>query len=150
MELSQEQIIKALECCASPEYKCEECPIDQKKKDDCVCGQFLAGNAVALIKELTEENEALTSNLVKQTAANVMLFGENKRLQCHVNRLKKYDEERDIALHARLISETRANTVREMAKRLKGCREKVDGLAFRLVSFDTIDRIKEEMINEHL
>lgn len=55
MELSQEQIIKALECCASPEYKCEECPIDQNKKDDCKCAEFLAQNALALIKELTQE-----------------------------------------------------------------------------------------------
>lgn len=47
------------------------------------------------------------------------LIKTNERLISQVNRLKKYDEERDIALHARLISETRADTVRKMQERLK-------------------------------
>lgn len=58
-ELNREDIIKAMECCASPNYRCDECPIDQKKKDDCVCGQFAFQNALSLIKQLTEENKRL-------------------------------------------------------------------------------------------
>ena len=59
MELNREDIIKALECCASPNYICGECPIDQKIKEDCVCGQFASQLALTLIKQLTEENERL-------------------------------------------------------------------------------------------
>ena len=44
---------------------------------------------------------------------------EVDRLQCEVNRLKKYDEERDIALHARLIAETREKVAREIFKEIE-------------------------------
>lgn len=53
--MTKEEIRKVLECCSSPEYRCNECPIDQKKKDDCECGTFGMGEALALIRELTEE-----------------------------------------------------------------------------------------------
>lgn len=46
----------------------------------------------------------------------------NKRLNSQVNRLKKYDEKRDIALHARLIDETRANTASAIFKDIEKCR----------------------------
>lgn len=39
--------------------------------------------------------------------------------------------------------------LREMAKRLKASREACDGLTFRLVSFATIDKIVEELIEEY-
>lgn len=55
MELNREQTIKALHCCSSEEYLCEQCPIDKKTKDACECGKVAARNALALIKELTEE-----------------------------------------------------------------------------------------------
>lgn len=46
--------------------------------------------------------------------------GEVARLQSQVNRLKKYDEERDIALHARLISNTRREVAKEILEELHG------------------------------
>lgn len=39
-------------------------------------------------------------------------------------------------------------TVMEMARRLKNAQERQDGIAFDLVSFETIDRIAQEMIGE--
>ena len=41
------------------------------------------------------------------------------KLQGQINRLKKYDEERDIALHARLIAETREKVTREIFKEIE-------------------------------
>ena len=41
------------------------------------------------------------------------------KLQGQINRLKKYDEERDIALHARLIAETRKKVAREIFKEIE-------------------------------
>lgn len=70
--LNAEQIIKALECCASEEYICTQCPIDEKIKDDCECGKVVARNALALItsqeqrvKELETESERLKARTVE-------------------------------------------------------------------------------------
>lgn len=46
------------------------------------------------------------------------------------------------------IKEVKTKTVREMSRRLKNEQERQDGIAFDLVSFETIDRIAEEMIGE--
>ena len=128
MELNAEQIKKALELCKTPSANdCEACEYDGKclKNGEYIgCVNLLIADALSLIKELTEKNE---------------------RLKCHVNRLKKYDEERDIALHARLISETRADTVRKMQERLKEAFEHsglygVDAIERR------IDQIAKEML----
>ena len=86
-------------------------------------------DALALIKELTEENSWL---------------------QFRVNRLKKYDEERDIRLHARLIDETKADTVREMQDRLKekAYIPKPYGVA-KVVDEYEIDQTAKEILNEN-
>lgn len=52
MELNREQIIKALEYCNTAK-RCIDCPY---RESDC---ETLYPNALALIKELTEENERL-------------------------------------------------------------------------------------------
>ena len=54
MELNREQIIKALKCCSIG--ICGSCPYD---KWEAGCRDEMCGDAIALIKELTEENERL-------------------------------------------------------------------------------------------
>ena len=56
MELNREQIIKALECCEN-EFcdACDNCPSPPNTSGNCVV--FVMRDALALIKELTEENE---------------------------------------------------------------------------------------------
>ena len=78
------------------------------------------------------------------------LAEKNERLQCHVNRLKKYDEERDIALHARLIAETKADTVREFAVRLIKHFDKAEAFTEMETDFLAleIDQIAKEMLEE--
>ena len=55
--------------------------------------------------------------------ADIASRTEVARLQSQVNRLKKYDKERDIALHEKLIANTRQEVAREifeeMEKRLE-------------------------------
>lgn len=46
------------------------------------------------------------------------------------------------------LKQIKTRTVMEMARRLKNAQERQDGIAFDLVSFETIDRISEEMIGE--
>lgn len=48
--MERNDVIKALECCAAPVTRCDECPVDKAKKDDCVCGVYLAGEALKVIK----------------------------------------------------------------------------------------------------
>jgi hypothetical protein len=43
---------------------------------------------------------------------------EIERLQSKVNRLKQYDEERDIRLHARLIATAKSEAYKEFSERL--------------------------------
>lgn len=68
MELNREQIIKALECCDADNPTCGECPF-YDNHDYC---WNVNKQALALIKELTEENDRL-----RDTAY---------RLECEVHR----------------------------------------------------------------
>ena len=53
--MEREQIIKALECCSKLAFCGNECPY----YEDGDCVRKVTGNALSLIKELTEENERL-------------------------------------------------------------------------------------------
>lgn len=46
------------------------------------------------------------------------------------------------------LKQIKTRTVMEMARRLKNAQERQDGMLFDLVSFETIDRIAQEMIGE--
>lgn len=52
-------------------------------------------------------------------SADVISRAEATRLQSQVNRLKKYDEERDIALHAQLIANTRQEVASEVFEEIE-------------------------------
>ena len=56
MELNRDQIIKALECCAKGD--CDNCPCSFGD-----CYYYLARDALALIRDLTEENERMGKQL---------------------------------------------------------------------------------------
>ena len=60
------------------------------------------------VKELTEENKSLAKTVIE---ADDLIHKKDAKIR----RLKAYDEERDIALHARLIRETKADTVQKIA-----------------------------------
>ena len=59
MELNAEQIKKGLECCQKDD--CDNCPNTFGN-----CYSNLAGHALSLIKELTEENERLNAELAER------------------------------------------------------------------------------------
>lgn len=74
MELNRDEIIKALECCTSGinhkgDIPCLDCPYDEcnivggtsERQITGTCQSWLKKDALALIKELTEENERLRS-----------------------------------------------------------------------------------------
>ena len=148
--MTDNEIIKALECC-NRNGSCSKCPYDRARFEaERDCASEMTADALDLINRLKEENNALISaqetlqkHIEKQNA-------ENERLQCQVNRLKKYDEERDIRLHARLIATARTEAIKEFAERLKGktypfpCAIGVE----HAVTIRAIDDLVKEMVGD--
>ena len=104
-ELNREQIIKALECCASStgSQACIGCPLDELN----LCsydGTTPSKYALALIKELAEENERLNERLGREARCQYDLCGQIVNLRDDVKYIK-------------------ADTVRKMQKRL--CEDRV-------------------------
>ena len=86
MELNREEIIKSLECCE--QNNCRECP----SRGNC---HELHSYALALIKELIEENEKLVDDLIEQSIENVMLLMKQKRVKVDtVRKMQTMFEER--------------------------------------------------------
>ena len=67
MELNREQIIKALECLNDKHDRiCDACPVCRlTDRGHRSCKHVILDEAVALIKELTEENERLSTALAE-------------------------------------------------------------------------------------
>ena len=68
------------------------------------------------------------------------------RQKAEIERLKRYDEERDIRLHARLTETARVEAIKEFAERLKQTRVDLDGI--EMVAVGNIDTIAQEMTEE--
>ena len=114
------------------------------------------------VDELTEENERLEKVLVEQSAENVMLIGENKRLKERVlaeNHLRHQAEE----MLANGMSVVKTDTVRKMQERLKEApikvglpllglqtKDEVEDYANGLIlqMRDAIDQIAKEMLDD--
>lgn len=146
MELNREEIIKALECCLGGAI-CAECPnvdlvdcfrqmqknalslIKELTKEVEGLKQCLEHEHASFIEtfgewndkceKLTEENERLKDNFIKQTIENIRLLIENQ--------------------------EIKADTVRKMQERLRA--EKFHHMNFGdLVYLEDIDRISKELL----
>ena len=76
MELNREQIVKALKLHSVMKPCRGECPYEKRIH----CGIDMAKDALALIKELTAENEKLTINMNAYGLAAKRLGEENERL----------------------------------------------------------------------
>lgn len=121
--MEKELIIKALECCGSKhsdigKYSCKECPLNGQNFDEGACyDEVLHNNALALIKELTEECEKLKSIGISKDIVIESLAEENERLKniCNSYALQ-YGTARDKEVFLR---KERADTVREMQERFK-------------------------------
>lgn len=66
------------------------------------------------------------------------------RQKAEIERLRKYDEERDIRLHARLKENARAEAIKEFAERLKEQANRNDLIYYRVDDTD-IDKLVKEM-----
>ena len=143
MELNREQIIKALECCASEEYICTQCPIDEKIKDDCECGKVVARNVLSLVKELTEENERLRAEANKLDALCDELGVDIDVKLKHIYELEdKLKAEKADVMYFK--DQIRADTVKKMQERLN--KECLIDRGYEVLLEGTIDQIAKEML----
>lgn len=128
MELNREQIIKALARCCDQTKECHGCEFKGMYGEELYCFDYIKQNALALIKELTEENERLKS--VEFTCGFVK---PHKVLECPI-----FDE----------IARTKADTVRKMQERLKEHFDTYtdEGEATALYMRKLIDQIAKEML----
>ena len=135
MKLNREQIVKALECCTS-DTGCSGCP---RFLSLLGCSRQNMADALALIRELTEEKERLERENARYEAENNAEF--NKWLKL---------EEATKRHHAELFQEAkiavRADTVRKMQERLKKAPIKVGLPLFGLQTKDEIEDYANELI----
>ena len=88
MELKKrEEIIKALECHKSGKLvECEQCPLDKAHLFNATCVQTMCENALALIKELTEEIKDLEADydrVYEQAEADIRGNMADGGASCH-------------------------------------------------------------------
>ena len=118
--MTDNEIKKALEYCGINK-NCKGCYLDSHEADD-ICTRVLIQNALDLINRLEAENQ---------------------KLKFQVHRLKQYDEERDIALHARLIATAKVESGKEFAEGLK---EKA--CSYDLPNYHSFDAVTVEDIDD--
>ena len=121
------EIKKALECCATRDG-CKNCPRSYN-------GEMCRGDT---------PTEMICDALDLINRLEV----ENQKLKFQVHRLKQYDEEGDIALHARLIATARAEIAKEFAEGLKekACSYDLPNYhSFDAVTVEDIDDFAKEM-----
>ena len=134
MERNREEIIKALECCVK-EWDCAFCRFS---KLECAS---IKRDALALIKELTEENERLKAENARYEAENHAQFDKWLKL-----------EEATKRHHSELFEEAKIavkeDTVRKMQERLM-MRERIIeayGTRWKVIYSSAIDQIAKEML----
>ena len=140
MNYTDEQIIKALECCSKDD--CGNCPNTFGN-----CYSNLAKDAFALIKQLAEENERLRAELRDEIAKGEMC----------AEVIKRQDKEKEIMhesfvklealykIECKRVDTIKADTVREMQERLK---EKLKHYPQRCGDCfkEKVDQIAKEML----
>lgn len=125
MKLNRERIVKALECLASNEdVLCGGCAY--QRFSGLSCRKAMARDALALIRELTEENEKLTINMNAYGLTAERLAKENEILS---------------AYHKAACDAVKIDTVRKMQERLKAT-------PLWFVDKDTIDQSAKELLEE--
>jgi hypothetical protein len=121
--INREDVIKALECCAKGD--CDNCPCSFGD-----CYYNLAGYALALIRDLTEENERLKAAVAQEYTC---VFGSTHKVtECPITEQ---------------IDKAKADTVRKFAERLE---ESINGFGdgLRYILYGHISKVAREMMEE--
>ena len=130
MKLNREQIVKALECCSADIPNCYECPYIE-------CKPSLISDALALIRDLIEENEKLTINMNAYGLTAKRLAEENDRLRA---------ETIDYRNIPYIIAEAKADTIRKMQERMMDTKTKICGDYY--IYAENVNVIAQELLGE--
>ena len=137
MELNREQLVKALECCLDG-TDCTPCPLLNEQSCPCVLNE----NALAIINELTEENERFKC-VIKLLEADVK--ERDERLERNVAEI--YPEfMKDYELMLTELKDIRADTVTELRDKLLARKVSYGNISFRVVPVDDIKAVCREMM----
>ena len=152
--MDKEQIIKALECCGDKNRNCSDCTFRNIWSGKCI-GE-LSRNALALIKELTEDAaswkeiaECYQKLFEDGYDDKVRLTEENERLKLDVEvcgaELSRYTEN-----IVQMAKQDRADTVRKMQERLKAHFDTYtdEDEETALYMRNLIDQIAKEMLED--
>lgn len=131
--MTDNDIIKALECCKSPIPMCDDCPVGESD----MCFDFLKDYALDLIKRQKAEILELQGNrkFVRGTVARLLETSDKQ--QAMIEKLKEayavYEETTG-------LKQARADAIREFAERLKA-----EVLISDFYSVEDIDNLVKEM-----
>lgn len=123
--MTDNEIIKALECCAKNNV-CNECPLARDSIEDCI--ECLAESAFDLINRQKAEIEMLQTTLFKKEDLMQMLreqkqayYDELVSAKAKIERLDKLtiEQRREIDRLSDYVQYTRAEAIKEFAERLK-------------------------------
>ena len=143
--MTDEQIVKALECCSELKRFCDECTYNNKTVE--YCDTDLCKDAVALINrqkaeilakteeyndmldqrnKLEEALELKIMDVISLTSARDALLEMVKEQKAEIERLEKkikairdINKRNDEHLHIRLVERAKADAIKEFAERLK-------------------------------
>ena len=126
--MEKEKIIKALECCIIQCATCRECPLFHQRDKHGFCYSTLKREALALTKELTKENERLSTALANYDRQTEVRIAEDyytaeayDELREENERLKQLNDsyaEIEQGYIVTGVKKVQADTVREMQKNL--------------------------------
>ena len=154
--MKHNEIIRALECCEQETKSCPSCPL---ARDYSPCSKTMARNALALIKELTVELEAMRGAANSYKMHNGKLTEENERLRGE--RAKFFEYKHGTLVRNALVltknknefddfcKAVKADTVRKMQERLKAEAFNAypeTNLGLVVLASD-IDRVAKELID---
>ena len=135
MELNRDQIIKALECLNDKHDRiCDICPVLKlTNRGYSSCRHIILDEAVAFIKELTEENERLIAE------NEALAISEVK--ECEISQMLVYRIRNKHPAVMAVISDT--------VKKMQECiAEHATNGYPRKVRLDVVDKIAKEMLGE--
>jgi hypothetical protein len=88
-KLTDEEIVKVLECCTERCLCCDECPL----REDSWCSNKVLPMGIDLIKRLQAENERLTEEANEETIKFIDICTENLLLRKNNRELQKQVDE---------------------------------------------------------
>ncbi len=176
--MTDNEIIKALECCCSEEIQCRNCPLPQNVKDGLECGTVIAKECLDLINrqkaeiEDKEETIQFADNEIKKLnaeiyglkTANEKMYEAGKEQEAEIERLKykvnKWKENYEssqvvvgdfreiIYKQAKNLETAKAEAVKEFAERLKQYLLLTKNGEISVIAYENIDYLVKEMVGD--